>query len=164
MEAHSYRHFSALAFGYCGVGGGLGRLFHVLKQFASEGVRLVFIGEWQGYYDAITLENDFLGKMEAVMTNTGQAVDCGYNTLPQASLRPHQITQGMTDVTIACSSVLVPGPNDYPFYYVHQHQGALGGGHHRRDPLPLGLVQPTQLQVNPQSIYPLLNPGSSTGH
>jgi len=91
-------------------------LFHVLKQFASEGVRLVFIGEWQGYYDAITLENDFLGKMEAVMTNTGQAVDCGYNTLPSASLRPHQITQGMSNVTIACSSVLAPGPNGYPLY------------------------------------------------
>lgn len=165
MEAHSYRHFLALAFGYCGVGGGLGRLFHVLKQFASEGVRLVFIGEWQGYYDAITLENDFLGKMGAVMTNTGQAVDCGYNTLPSASLRPHQITQGMTDVTIACSSVLVPGPNDYPFYYDSTNTKVLSAvATIDVTPLPLGLVQPTQLQVNPQSIYPLLNPGSSTGH
>jgi len=103
---------------------------NVFKKFASEGGRVVFVGEWQGYYDAITLENDFLSKMGAVMTNTGQAVDCGYKTLPQASLRPHQITQGMTDVTIACSSVLVPVPNDYPLLRLPQHPGAFGRSHH----------------------------------
>jgi len=138
---------------------------NVLKGFAAEGGRVVFIGEWQGYYDAITLENDFLGKMGAVMTNTGQAVDCGYNTLPSTSLRPHQITQGMIDVTIACSSVLVPGPNDYPLYYDSTNTKVLSAvATIDVTPLPLGLVQPTQLQVSPQSIYPLLNPGSSTGH
>ncbi|WP_243028578.1 ABC transporter [Thermus albus] len=138
---------------------------NVLKQFASEGGRVVFIGEWQGYYDAITLENDFLGKMGAVMTNTGQAVDCGYNTLPQASLRPHQITQGMTNVTIACSSVLVPGPNDYPLYYDSTNTKVLSAvATIDVTPLPLGFVQPTKVIVSPQSLHPLLNPGSATGY
>jgi hypothetical protein len=138
---------------------------NVLKQFASEGGRVVFVGEWQGYYDAITLENDFLSKMGAVMTNTGQAVDCGYNTLPQASLRPHQITQGMTNVTIACSSVLVPGPNDYPLYYDSTNTKVLSAvATIDTTPLPLGLVVPQRTRIAPQSLAPLLNPRSSTGY
>lgn len=114
---------------------------NVFKQFAFEGGRVVFIGEWQGYYDAITLENDFLSKMGAMLTNTGQAVDCGYNTLPQASLRPHQITEGMTDGTIACSSVLVPGSNDYPLYYDSSNTKVLSAvATIDPTPLPLGFV------------------------
>lgn len=116
-----------------------------------------------GYYDAITLENDFLGKMGAVMTNTGQAVDCGYNTLPQASLRPHQITQGMTNVTIACSSVLVPGPNDYPLYYDSTNSKVLSAvATIDTTPLPLNYTGPQRVVVAPQSLVPLLNPRSST--
>lgn len=138
---------------------------NALKQFAAEGGRVVFIGEWQGYYDAITLENDFLNKMGAVMTNTGQAVDCGYTTLPQASLRPHQITQGMTNVTVACSSVLVPGPNDYPLYYDSTNTKVLSAvATIDITPLPLDMAQPTRIMVSPQSFHPLLNPRSATGY
>ncbi len=112
-----------------------------------------------GYYDAITLENDFLGKMGAVMTNTGQAVDCGYNTLPQASLRPHQITQGMTNVTIACSSVLVPGPNDYPLYYDSTNSKVLSAvATIDTTPLPLNYTGPQRVVVAPQSLVPLPEP------
>ncbi|MBK8247929.1 MAG: ABC transporter [Gemmatimonadetes bacterium] len=91
---------------------------NALKQFADEGGRVVFIGEWQGYYppSGIALENQFLLDMGAVMTNTGGAVDCGYNTVAPTSLRAHQITSGLTDLTMACSSVLIPGPNDFPLY------------------------------------------------
>ena len=91
---------------------------NALKQFADEGGRVVFIGEWQGYYppSGIAIENQFLLDMGAVMTNTGGAVDCGYNTVAPSSLRPHQITNGLTDLTMACSSVLIPGPNDFPLY------------------------------------------------
>lgn len=137
---------------------------NVLKQFASEGGRVVFVGEWQGYYDSITLVNDFLGKMGAVMTNTGQAVDCGYKTLPQASLRPHQITQGMTNVTIACSTVLIPGPNDYPLYYDSTNTMVLSAvATIDTTPLPLGLMVPQRTRITPQSLAPHLNPRSSTG-
>ena len=91
---------------------------NAFKQFAADGGRLVFVGEWDGYYGAgIALENAFLLNMGAVMTNIGQAIDCGYNTLPAASLRPHEVTTGMTGVTIACASVIVPGPTDFPLYY-----------------------------------------------
>ncbi|WP_337845404.1 ABC transporter [Thermus sp.] len=137
---------------------------NALKAFADEGGRVVFIGEWQGYYDAITLENDFLAKMGAVMTNTGQAVDCGYNTLPQASLRPHQITQGMTDITIACSSVLIPGPNDYPLYYDHTNTKVLSAvATIDTTPIPLNFVAPTR--IVPQTLtLPALNPRSATGY
>ncbi|MBC7895942.1 MAG: ABC transporter [Cytophagaceae bacterium] len=92
---------------------------NALKQFANEGGRVVFIGEFLGYYpqSGIDLENQFLLDMGAVMTNTGGAVNCGYNTLPATSLRPHQITTGVSTLTIACSSVLIPGPNDFPLYY-----------------------------------------------
>ncbi|MBL8983172.1 MAG: hypothetical protein JNL26_13360 [Gemmatimonadetes bacterium] len=78
----------------------------------------MFIGEWQGYYppSGIALENQFLLDMGAVMTNTGGAVDCGYNTVAPTSLRAHQITTGLTNLTMACSSVLIPGPNDFPLY------------------------------------------------
>ena len=137
---------------------------NALKAFAEEGGRVVFIGEWQGYYDAITLENDFLAKMGAVMTNTGQAVDCGYNTLPQASLRPHQITQGMTNVTIACSSVLIPGPNDYPLYYDSTNTMVLSAvATIDTTPIPLNFVAPSQMA--PQTLtLPALNPRSATGY
>ncbi len=91
---------------------------NALKQFADEGGRVVFIGEWQGYYppSGIALENQFLLDMGAVMTNTGGAVDCGRHTVSPASLRPHQITAGLTSLDMACSSVLIPGPSDFPLY------------------------------------------------
>jgi hypothetical protein len=91
---------------------------NALKAFAGEGGRVLFIGEWAGYYppQGIALENQFLLDMGAVMTNTGGAVNCGYTMLPASSLRAHQITQGLTDLTIACSSVLLPGPTDFPLY------------------------------------------------
>ncbi|MBC7894587.1 MAG: ABC transporter [Cytophagaceae bacterium] len=91
---------------------------NTLKVFASEGGRVVFVGEHAGYYGScIPIENQFLLDLGAVMTNQGLAVDCGHVTQPGTSLRPHQITTGMTNVTMGCSSVVVLGPNDYPLYY-----------------------------------------------
>ena len=102
---------------------------NALKDFAAEGGRIVFIGEWDGYYGptGLAVENAFLADMGAVMTNIGLAVDCGYNTLPGASLRPHQVTTGMTEVTIACASVIVPGPGDYPLFYDSTNTQVLAG-------------------------------------
>jgi hypothetical protein len=89
-----------------------------LKAFAGEGGRIVFVGEWDGFYgDGINIENDFLVKMGAEMQNTGGAVNCGYTTIPQSSLRPHQVTTDLTQLTIGCASVVDPGPNDYPLFY-----------------------------------------------
>ena len=101
---------------------------NALKDFAAEGGRVVFVGEHSGFYGAgIPIENAFLLNMGAVMTNIGNAVDCGYNVLPNASLRPHQVTTDMSEVTIACASVIVPGPSDYPLYYDSTNTQVLAG-------------------------------------
>jgi hypothetical protein len=101
---------------------------NAFKQFAEEGGRVVFIGEHSGFYGTwIPIENAFLNAMGAVMTNTGGAVDCGYVTLPGSSLRPHQITAGIEDLTIACSSVILPGPNDFVLYFDTGGTQALSG-------------------------------------
>lgn len=68
-------------------------------------------------------------------------------------------------MTIACSSVLVPGPNDYPLYYDSTNTLVLSAvATIDATPLPLGLVQPARVTVSPQSLHPLLNPGSATGY
>lgn len=91
---------------------------NAMKQFSAEGGRILFIGEYDSFYGAqgLATENDFFTKMGAVMRNQGNAVDCGYNTVPQQNLRPHQLTTGLTNLTMACASVVSLGPNDYPLY------------------------------------------------
>jgi hypothetical protein len=101
---------------------------NALKAFASEGGRVVFIGEHASYYGAgIPIENDFLLNMGAVMTNVGNALDCDYNDLPETVLRPHQITTGMTGVRVACASVIELGVGDFPLYYDSTNQYVLAG-------------------------------------
>lgn len=98
------------------------------KKFGDEGGRIVFVGEHSGFYGAgIPIENQFLINMGAVLRNVGDAVDCGYNTLPFASLRPHPITRDMTNLTIACASVIELGPNDFPLFYDLSNTRVLGG-------------------------------------
>lgn len=145
---------------------------NVLKQFAADGGRVVYIGEWQGYYGTgIQVENAFLLDMGAVMTNIGQAVDCGYNNLPAASLRPHQITAGMTSVRIACASVIVPGPQDYPLFYDQSNTKLLAGvATIDITPIPLALSRMPGIQYGIGFLMepaapadPGLNINSSTG-
>ena len=102
---------------------------NALKQFAEDSGRIVFVGEWDGYYGAagIAVENSFLQDMGAVMTNTGGAVDCGFNDLPASVLRPHQITTGMNGVRVACASIIVPGPQDFPLFYDSSNTHVLAG-------------------------------------
>ncbi len=96
---------------------------NALKAFASEGGRIQFVGEFQSFYgDAgIAVENEFLTKMGAQMQNTGGQVDCvttdGYPVIPESSLRAHQVTTGLAQLTVACASVVQPGPDDYPLVY-----------------------------------------------
>lgn len=100
-----------------------------LQQFVAEGGRIVFIGEHDQFYPAegIATENQFLLDMGAQMTNTGGAVDCGYNVLPASSiLLGHQITTGLTGLTIACASVIQPGPQDFPIVYDLSNTRVLG--------------------------------------
>ena len=102
---------------------------NMYKAFAAEGGRVIFVGEHASYYGAgIPIENAFLLNMGAVMTNTGGMLDCGsHRDQPAASMRPHQITTGMVSVRMACASVIVPGPNDYPLYYDATNTDVLAG-------------------------------------
>ncbi|MEE8116543.1 MAG: hypothetical protein V3T28_05475, partial [Gemmatimonadales bacterium] len=99
------------------------------KQFAAQGGRIVFIGEWDGFYTAtgIATENQFLTDMGAVLRNTGGAVDCGRQVLTQTSLRQHQITTGLTGLSIACASVIVPGQTDFPLFFDLSNTQVLAG-------------------------------------
>ena len=144
---------------------------NTLKQFASEDGRLVFIGEWDGYYGAgIQLENQFLANMGAVMTNIGQAVDCAnqgvYPDLPATSLRPHQITAGMNGIRMACASVIEPGSNDYILLFDSSNSKALAGVA-RINITPILTARPAVAGAAPTRSLQTsshLNPSSSTGH
>lgn len=141
---------------------------NAFKAFASEGGRVVFVGEWDEYYGSgIDLENQFLVDMGAVMTNIGEALDCGYTDLPAESLRPHQITTGMTGVRVACASVIVPGEEDYPFLYDSTNTQVLAGVA-KIDTTPIEAT----ITAMPETVMQLLsepqerldlNPASSTG-
>jgi len=137
---------------------------NAMKQFAAEGGRIVFVGEHQGFYGpGIPIQNDFLQKMGAVMRNIGDAVDCGYTTLPPASIRSHQVTSGVNSLRIACASVIEPGPQDFVLFYDTSGTRVLAGvARIDTTPIPAGAVFP---QVSsPRTPLPAgLNPNSPTG-
>ncbi len=90
----------------------------VLKQFASEGGRIVFMGEQTGSYaNGIPIENALLASLGSQMTNEGGAFDCRqglpYSVTPAAQLNTTpQVMSGLTQLTMNCASGLLPGPND----------------------------------------------------
>lgn len=92
-----------------------------LKQFAEQGGRIVFIGEFDGFYEAIgfRVQNHFLENMGSDMRNIGGNLACFgiERSIPENSLRAHPITRNMTGVTFACASIVETGENDYPFVY-----------------------------------------------
>lgn len=86
-----------------------------LKTFASQGGRILFIGENGGYYSyGLPIENVFLANMGALMTNTGSCDAPGVivNSVP------HQLTAGMAasgagGFYMNCVSRINLGPNDF---------------------------------------------------
>jgi hypothetical protein len=60
------------------------------------------------------------------MRNIGGDVDCGSVILPSSSLRPHQVTAGLTQLSIGCSSIVQPGAGDYPLFYNTSGEFVLG--------------------------------------
>lgn len=102
---------------------------NALKKFAAEGGRIVFIGEWAGFYGAqgLAVQNQLLINLGAVMRNVGNAVDCGSITLPSSSIREHPITEGVTNLTMGCASVIELGPDDFPLFYDRSNTLVLAG-------------------------------------
>jgi len=105
-----------------------------LKNFSKDGGRILFVGEWDGYYGAgIGVENDFLSKMGAVMRNLAGDVSC-----PELikNIAPHQVTTGTTSgIEVACVSVIQLGPNDYAL--LTNAAGQIIGGVAKVDLTPL---------------------------
>lgn len=87
-----------------------------LKLFASQGGRIIFVGEHGSFYSGFALENSFLQIMGSPMRVVPSFVDCGYVDLPASSIKPHPITAGVTSLTMGCSSVLELGEGDLPLY------------------------------------------------
>jgi hypothetical protein len=86
-----------------------------LKTFASEGGRILFIGENEDYYGSgIDVENNFLTSMGALMRNIGQAVYGGTTTFEISDENNHQVIDGVGNVSVNYVSLLELGPNDYP--------------------------------------------------
>jgi hypothetical protein len=86
-----------------------------LKTFASQGGRILFIGE-NGFYYAygLALEDAFLASMGALMTNTGA---CDAQGVIVNSV-PHQLTAGIAasgagGFYMNCVSDVILGPNDF---------------------------------------------------
>ena len=86
-----------------------------LKTFASQGGRILFIGENGGYYGyGISIENDFLASMGALMTNNGACDATGVIV----TSNPDQLTTGIAATGpggfyMNCVSDITPGPNDF---------------------------------------------------
>jgi hypothetical protein len=87
------------------------------KAFASQGGRIVFLGEHVGFYGqaGIDTENLFLADMGSQFTNVGAVISC-IETIPPAQISAHQTTTGLTSIVIACASQALPGPNDFPLF------------------------------------------------
>ncbi|UBZ06909.1 GldG family protein [Salegentibacter mishustinae] len=138
---------------------------NTLKQFASEGGRIIFMGEHEGFYGAsgIAIENQFLISMGAVLTNTGGQVDCGYTVLPSTSNRDHPIMADIDDLTIACASVIEPGEGDFPLFYDSTNELVLGGVA-KIDTAPITELEQVERSKIRHSNTKLPNPSSSTGY
>lgn len=103
-----------------------------LKKFLADSGRLVLVGENEFAWGAngIAIMNDFLTKMGSAMRNIGGAFDCGSAptnlVIPASSLRPHQVTAGLTHLKLGCASELQLSPTDYALFYDRSGTHVLG--------------------------------------
>jgi hypothetical protein len=137
-----------------------------LKTFASQGGRILFIGENYGYYGyGLANENAFLASMGALMTNTG-ACDATGVTVTSA---PDQLTTGISATGpggfyMNCVSDIVLGPNDFSLM---TYQGRVVAGIAKIDLTlaPLGAVSrqgpsPSAMRVPSPSPMRVPNPSA----
>ncbi|GGA79399.1 hypothetical protein GCM10011369_21680 [Neiella marina] len=87
-----------------------------LKKFASEGGRIVYVGENDKYMlsTGIQHQNDFLISMGASMRNIGEAVYGGNTYFNISESNEHQIVHSVNQIVVNYVSLLSLGPNDYP--------------------------------------------------
>ena len=128
-----------------------------LKTFASQGGRILFIGENGGYYSyGLALEDAFLASMGALMTNTGACDAPGVivNSVP------HQLTTGIAasgagGFYMNCVSHMNLGPNDFALM---NYGGVVVAAIAKIDYTPITLS--SRMQPVPGGITPLRVPGA----
>jgi len=125
------------------------------KAFASEGGRIVFLGEHVGFYlqAGIDVENQFLADMGSQFTNVGAVISC-IETIPPANIAQHQTTTGLTSIVIACASEALPGPNDFPLFIESTGKAVAGVAKISTVPLPVppGVVDAALQRPRPASL------------
>lgn len=99
----------------------------LLKRFAAEGGRIVFIGEHLLYYGqaGLDLQNSFLAAIGSQLQNVGDTLDCRtgvgdenkYFVTPKASLATNPLLTGVASLRYVCASRMVLGPNDSPLFF-----------------------------------------------
>ncbi|WP_424493832.1 hypothetical protein [Salinimicrobium sp. GXAS 041] len=136
---------------------------NALKAFAAEGGRIIFVGEWSGFYLNIDVQNQFLINMGAVLHNTGGAVDCEYTEIPSSSNRSHPIMTGIDELTIGCASVIEPGPNDFALFYDTTNSQVLAGVA-KIDTSPVVSLRPLNQKRAIKPIENVLYTSSGTGY
>lgn len=102
-----------------------------LKRFLADSGRIVFVGENLTVWNdgGLTVLNPFLEDMGSRMRYNGATVGCGSATnyvVPQSSLRAHQVTAGLTQLLIGCSSAETLGTGDVPLFLDKSATGVLG--------------------------------------
>jgi hypothetical protein len=93
---------------------------NVLKRFAAEGGRIVFIGERVVFYTqaGIDLENNFLSLMGSQMVNLANEFDCGaYFGTTATTQRSNPLLAGVNRLLYACAAEIQAGPNDAPLFF-----------------------------------------------
>ena len=85
---------------------------NALKQFASEGGRLVVVGENSWFYgdEGIAIENELLANLGSQLVNQG---DCFFGFGIAES--DHQLVSGVAQVELPCASTMTPGPTTMPW-------------------------------------------------
>ena len=93
---------------------------NVLKKFAEEGGRIVFVSENSAAFPAACgiVQDRLAADLGINMTHVNAQIECGqHRAIPGSSLRPHQITEGVTELMIACSSEIDVGFGAYPLFF-----------------------------------------------
>ena len=97
-----------------------------LKKFASEGGRVVIVGENDGYMgvDGLATENKLLADLGAELTNQG---GCDVSESgPAVVAGTHQLLVGVTALNMACASSMTPGANDYVLFRDAENNHVVG--------------------------------------
>ena len=81
---------------------------NALKSFASQGGRIVYVGEHGSFYSqaGFSVENSLLSNLGSGISVTPDFIDCGRQVASATQIRTHQITNGLTTLDYACASKL----------------------------------------------------------